>query len=136
LQQQSQRMVSPQVLQYQRWKEEWMQQHPGEPIPAFPVLEKMHRGEITNNINSGFSQMRQARQAQLQREYQMARQKQERALAAQNITWSPQQWADWNREYDQQVKQRAAEYSEASRQSGEYAREEELLEQRRRQFGY
>ncbi len=132
LQQQAQQAPSPQVQQAERWKQEWVQQHPNEPMPSFGALEKLHRGEIMSNTNAGFARMRQARQAQLQHDYLMSKQNQERMLAAQHITWSAQQWANWNREYDQQMHQRANDYLEGVRQAGEMEREE----QRRRSMGF
>lgn len=128
LQQQAQQGRSPQVEQGERWEQEWRQQHPGEPMPSFGALEKMHRGEIMQNMNSGFARMRQNRQAELQRNRLWARQNQENILARQHITWSSQQWANWDRQYDEEQRQRAIEAEEAARQSAEIdkaAREEE-----------
>ncbi len=132
LQQQAQQAPSPQVQQYERWKQEWAQQHPNEPLPSMGILEKLHRGEIMGNTNAGFARMRQARQAELQRNYQMAKQNQERMLAGQHITWSAQQWSNWDREYDQQMHQRANDYLEGVRQAGQMEREE----MRRRSMGF
>jgi len=128
--------LAPQVLQSERWRQEWIQQHPGQPVPSFGVLEHLHAAETMSEINSGFDKMREARQAQLQQEHQMAKKMQERTLAAQNIKWSAQQWQNWDNEYDQQMHQRANEYSEAVRQSGEAARMEALEDQRRKTMGY
>ncbi len=116
LQQQAQQGQSPQVQQGERWEQEWRQQHPGEPMPSFGALEKMHRGEIMQNMNAGFARMRQNRQAELQRNYLWAKQNQEGILARQHITWSSQQWANWNRQYDQEQHQRANDYLEGVRQ--------------------
>lgn len=88
----------------------------------------MHRGEIMQNMNSGFARMRQNRQTELQRNHLWAKQNQENILARQHITWSSQQWANWDRQYDQEERQRANDYLEAARQAGELdkaAREEE-----------
>ncbi len=128
LQQQAQQGRSPQVEQGERWEQEWRQQHPGQPMPSFGALEKMHRGEIMQNMNSGFTRMRQNRQAELQRNRLWGKQNQENILARQHITWSSQQWANWDRQYDQEQRQRAIEALEAARQAGELdkaAREEE-----------
>ncbi len=123
---------SPQAQQFERWKQEWIQQHPGEPLPSFGVLEHLHSGELVNSVNNGFAKMREQRQAQLQADRQLAKQNQERALAAQHITWSEQQWNNWYREYDQQMQQRANEYRQAVIQDGEMQREE----QRRKALGW
>ena len=100
--QQAQQAPRPQVQQYERWKQEWYQQHPNEPLPIFPVLEKMHHGEIIQNMNNDFALMRQRRQAELQHEYQLSKQHQEQINAAQHVTWTAAQWKNWDREYDQQ----------------------------------
>jgi hypothetical protein len=130
--QQAQQAPSPQVQQFARWKQEWVQQHPNQPIPSLGVLEHLHEGEIIANTNAGFAKMRQARQAQLQQDYQRATQNQERTLTAQHITWSAQQWKNWEKEYDLQMQQHANDYLEALRQAGEMEREE----QRRKAMGY
>jgi len=122
--QQAQQSPSPQVLQYERWKQEWYQQHPNEPLPILPVLEKMHRGEIIQNMNNDFAQMRQRRQAELQHEYQVSRQHQEQINAAQHVTWTPAQWKNWDSEYDRQKQQQAQDYLNAIKQAGEMQREE------------
>jgi hypothetical protein len=127
-----QQAPSPQVQQFARWKQEWVQQHPNQPIPSLGVLEHLHEGEIMANANAGFAKMRQDRQAQLQQDYQRATQNQQRTLAAQHITWSAQQWEDWDREYDLLMQQRANDYLEALKQAGEMEREE----QRRKAMGY
>jgi hypothetical protein len=124
LSQQAQQGASPQVQQYARWKQEWYQQHPNEPLPNFPVLEKMHRGEIMQNMNNGFTQMRQRRQEELQQEHQMSRQNQEQINAGQHVTWSAAQWKNWDGEYDHQKQQQAQDYINAIKQSGEMQREE------------
>jgi hypothetical protein len=126
---QQQHGLSPQVQQSQRWQREWRQQHPNEPMPNFAELEKLHRQEITDNMHAGFAKMRQARQAELQRNYQMSRQNQEQKLAAQHITWSAQQWKDWDRDYDLQQQQRAQDYLKAAAQAGEFARAEKAREE-------
>jgi hypothetical protein len=136
LQQQAQQQPRPQVVQYERWKQEWFQQHPNDPLPTLGELEKMHRGEILNTMNNDFARMRAARQAQLQAEYRLSKQHQQQILASQHITWTAQQWANWDREYDQQQQQRAREYLEAVKQSGEQARMEAAEEERRRIQGY
>jgi hypothetical protein len=128
--------LAPQVLQSERWKQEWIQQHPGQPLPSFGVLEHLHSAETISDNNAGFAKMRQARQAQLQQDYQRAKQMQERTLAAQNIKWSAQQWQNWDKEYDQLMQQHANDYLEAVRQSGEAARMEALEDQRRKTMGY
>jgi hypothetical protein len=84
----------------------------------------MHRGEIMQNMNNGFAQMRQRRQEQLQQEHQMARQHQEQMNVAQHVTWSAAQWKNWDGEYDRQKQQEAQDYLNAIKQSGEMQREE------------
>jgi len=121
---QAQQAPSEQVQQYERWKQEWYQQHANEPLPSFPVLEKMHHGEIIQNMNNGFAQMRQRRQAELQHEYQMSRQHQEQVNAAKHVTWTAAQWKSWDVEYDRQKHQQAQDYLNAIKQAGEMQREE------------
>ena len=122
--QQAQQGLSPQVQQSERWKQEWYQQHPNEPLPSFGVLEKMHRGEIIQNMNNGFAQMRQRRQAELQHEYQMAKEHQKQINDTQHVTWTAAQWKNWDVEYDRQKQQQAQDYLNAIKQSGEMQREE------------
>jgi len=52
---QQQHGLSPQVLQAQRWQQEWRQQHPNEPMPTLGALEKLHRQEILQNMNQDLS---------------------------------------------------------------------------------
>jgi len=136
LQQQAQQGYSPQVQQGQRWEQEWRQQHPGEPMPSFGALEKMHRGETMSNLNAGMSRMWQNRQAELRRNRLWARQNQENDLARQHITWTSQQWANWDREYDAEQRQRAQEYLEAVRQAAEHDKAEREEQERRKMYGY
>ena len=111
------------MLQYERWKREWVQQHPGEPIPNLGVLEHLHEGEIIANTNADMARMRQARQAQLQAEYRKARLDQQRALPAQHIVWTTEQWKAWDREYDLQRRQSAEEYLDGIRQAAKIEEE-------------
>jgi hypothetical protein len=116
--------LSPQVQQTLRWQAEWRQQHPNEPMPNLGVLEKLHRQETLNNISQGFAKMRQERQAKLQHDYLVSKQHQAQILASQRITWTPQQWQAWDRQYDQEQQRRAQDYIKASALSSEMAREE------------
>lgn len=116
--------LSPQVQQAQRWQQEWRQQHPNEPMPNLGVLEKMHRQETLDNMNQGFARMRAQRQAQLKHDYLVSRQHQQHLLDAQHITWTAQQWQQWDREYDRQQRQSAEDYLKGVAQAGAMAREE------------
>jgi len=116
--------LSPQVEQAERWKQEWRQQHPNEPVPNLGVLEKLHQNEIMANMNRGFAEMRQRRQAELQRNYLMAKQHQQQVLAAAHVTWTAQQWQEWDRQYDLEQQRRAQDYLKAAALAGEMAREE------------
>lgn len=129
LQQQAQQGYSPQVSQGQRWEDEWRQQHPGQPMPNFGQLEKMHRGEITANMNAGFDRMRQARQAELQRNHNWARDLQMKQNAEQHVTWSPAQWRQWDQRYDNEQKQNAQDYL------NNIARERERMDEEWRRTG-
>ncbi|MDB6062427.1 MAG: hypothetical protein JWM78_2530 [Verrucomicrobiaceae bacterium] len=111
--------VSAQVQQSQRWEQEWRQQHPNEPVPNAGVLQKLHRQETLNNINQGFAKMRQERQAKLQQDYAFAKQRQQQMLAAQHITWTPQQWQNWDRQYDQSQQAQAQAYLDGIKKAGE-----------------
>jgi len=124
--------ASPQVLQARRWESEWRQQHPNEPMPSFGALEKLHRQETISNTNQGFERMRQERQAKLRRDYLLNRQHQQQILASQHITWSAQQWKNWDRQYDLEQQRRAQEYLKAVELSGEMAREEKAREEAER----
>lgn len=129
---QSQHALSPQVQQTQRWEQEWRQQHPNEPVPNLGILEKMHRGEIIDNMNRGFAQMRQQRQATLQQNYALSKQHQQQMLAAQHITWTPQQWQEWDRQYDAGQRAQAQAYLEGLKQAGEI----EEAQRRQREIEY
>jgi hypothetical protein len=129
---QQQHALSPQVLQAQRWQQEWRQQHPNEPMPTLGALEKLHRQEILQNMNQDFAKMRQERQAQLQREYLLSKQNQMRILASQHVTWTPQQWKEWDRQYDLAQQQKAQDYLNAVRQAGEMSRTEMAQEEQDR----
>ena len=111
--------LSPQVAQRLRWEQEWRTQHPGEPMPNAGQMQKLHRDEIIANTNAGFARMRAQRQAELQRQYQLSRANQQRQLAAQHITWTPQQWQAWDRQYDRAQQQKARDYLNGVRQAGE-----------------
>jgi len=136
LQQQAQQGQSPQVLMTQRWEREWVQQHPGEPVPNLGQLEKMHRGEIFQNTARTWTATRQNRQIELKQQYLLSRQNQQRRLDAQHITWSPQQWQNWDAQYQGQMKQNAADYLEGVRQAGEIGRMQEEERKRREIGGY
>lgn len=128
--------LSPQVQQAERWKQEWRQQHPNEPMPSFGELEKLHRQEIISNMNRDFAKMRQERQAKLKRDYLFSKQIQQRKLAEQHITWTARQWKQWDKEYDQAMQQRAQDYLKAVEQAGEMARiERERDEEEKRRNG-
>ncbi len=121
--------LSEQVQQAERWKQEWRQQHPNEPMPSFGALEKLHRKEIISNTNQDFAKMRQERQAKLKRDYLLSKQNQQRKLASQHITWTAEQWKQWDREYDLAMQQRAQDYLKAVELDGEMARAEKAREE-------
>src|ERR1700689_5890452 len=129
---QQQHGLSPQVLQAQRWQQEWRQQHPNEPMPTLGPLEKLHRQEILQNMNQEFAKMRQERQAQLQREYLLSKQHQQQILESQHVTWTPQQWKEGDRQYDLAQHQKAQDYLNAVRQAGEMSRTEMAQEEQDR----
>ncbi len=122
--------LSPQVAQRLRWEQEWRTQHPGEPMPNAGQMQKLHRDEIIANTNAGFAKMRAQRQAQLQHEYQLSRANQQRQLDARHITWTPQQWKEWDRQYDRAQQQKAQDYLEGVRQAGEIDRMQREQEER------
>jgi hypothetical protein len=124
--------LSPQVQQRLRWEKEWREQHPGQPLPSAGALQKLHQDEIIANIKAGGARMWAARQAELQRNYELSRDNQQRRLAAQHITWTPQQWRQWDRQYDQEQQQRAQDYLKAVELSGEMARREHEREEQER----
>jgi hypothetical protein len=132
LAQQAQQPVRPQVLQYQRWQNEWKQQHPGEAMPSLGVLEHMHEQELVANTKADGRRMWAARQAELKANYQKARQMQAQQNAAQHLTWNSQQWANWDKAYDQQMHQQAIDYEHAREQAGAELRAE-MAEQARRE---
>jgi hypothetical protein len=129
---QQQHGLSPQMLQAQRWQQEWRQQHPNEPMPTLGALEKLHRQEILQNMNQDFAKMRQERQAQLQREYLLSKQHQQQILASQHAAWTPQQWKEWDKQYDLAQQQKAQDYLNAVREAGEMSRTEMAQEERDR----
>ncbi len=73
--------------------------------------------------------MRQERQAKLQQDYLLSKQIQQRKLAEQHITWSAEQWKNWDREYDRAMHQRAQDYLKVVEQAGEFARAEKAREE-------
>jgi hypothetical protein len=105
-------------------------------VPTTGQLEHIHEAEINANLNARYAKMWQARQADLKQTYQRAKQNQERALAAQHVTWTAQQWQNWDREYDQQMRKNANDYLENVRQSGEFARDQAQEQQRQKEQGY
>ena len=126
--------LSPQVEQAQRWEREWKAQHPGQPVPNAGELQKLHRDETLATMNADFARMRAQRQADLRREYQMSRDHQARQLAAQHITWTPQQWKAWDRQYDLAQQQKAQDYLKAVELSGEMARQEKAREEEEKRW--
>jgi hypothetical protein len=111
--------LSPQVQQRLRWEAEWRQQHPGEPMPNPGQMQKLHSAEIQANIRAGGARMWAQRQADLRREYQMSRANQQRQLDARHITWTPQQWQAWDRQYNVAQKQKADDYLKAREIAGQ-----------------
>jgi hypothetical protein len=101
-------------------------------MPTLGALEKLHRQEILQNMDQDFAKMRQERQAQLQREYLLSKQNQMRILASQHVTWTPQQWKEWDRQYDLAQQQKAQDYLNAVRQAGEMSRTEMAQEEQDR----
>ena len=54
----------------------------------------------------------------------MAKQRQQQLLTAAHVTWTPQQWQQWDRQYDLEQQKRAQDYLKAAELSGQMAREE------------
>jgi hypothetical protein len=75
-------------------------------------------------MNQGFAAMRQRRHAELQRNSQLAKQHQQQLLTAAHVTWTPQQWQQWDRQYDLEQQKRARDYLKAAVFPGQVAREE------------
>jgi hypothetical protein len=132
LAQQAQQPVRPQVLQYQRWQKEWTEAHPGEPMPTLGQFEHMHEAEIVQQVHDDGQRMWAARQAKLKADYAQAKQMQAQKNAAQHVTWTSQQWAAWDKAYDNQKRQEANDYLKAQAQAGEELRAE-MAEQARRE---
>ena len=126
--------LSPQVAQRLRWEQEWRTQHPGEPMPNPGQMQKLHQAEIIANTNAGFAKMRAQRQAQLQHEYQLSRDHQQRQLDAQHIHWTAQQWQQWDRQYDAAQRQKAQDYLNAVKQAGEINQAEREHDEQQRIF--
>jgi hypothetical protein len=124
--------LSPEVAQAQRWKREWQEQHPNEPVPDAGVLQKLHRQETTDNITRGFAKMRQERNAKLLRNYQLSRQHQQQMLVAQHVTWTPEQWREWNRQYDEGLRAQVRSYEEGRRINADIIE----MERQRRELGF
>ncbi len=114
--------LSPQAERALRWEREWREQHPGQPVPNAGVLQKLHRQETLDITNADFDRMRAARQAELKREYLLSRRNQAQKLAAQHVTWTAQQWREWDRAYDLAQQKKAQDYLKASEQAGEIFR--------------
>lgn len=135
LQSQANQAPRPQVVQYERWKQEWVQQHPGEPVPNLGELEKLHHDEIMSNIQRDGAAMWARRRQEVQAKYQMARQVQERRNAAQHVSWTKQQWDRWDKQYDQDQQQQARDYVNAFGKMGEDARIEQANREHRQSLG-
>jgi hypothetical protein len=88
------------------------------------TLEKLHRGEIIANTNRGYSAMRQQREAEPRRNYQLAKQRQELQLAAAHVTWTAQQWQQWDGQYDLEQQKLARDNLKAVEPSGQMGREQ------------
>ena len=137
LQQQAQSGYSPnglsgQALQTQRWEQQYAAEHPGQPMLNPGQLQKLHSSEIQAEIRAGGEQMRARRQADLQAQHQMAKEMKQQALAAQHITWSPRQWANWENEFTLSQKAQADAFLEGIR----IRREIDSEDMRRRALGY
>jgi hypothetical protein len=92
----------------------------------------MHEKELMANTQADGQRMWAARQAELKANYQKARQMQEQKNTAQHVAWNSQQWANWDKAYDQQMHQQAIDYERARQQAGEELRAE-MAEQARRE---
>ncbi len=114
--------VSPQVAQAQRWEREWREQHPNEPMPSFGQLEKMHQKELLDNNKLAGQRMWDAHAAEVKRNHDWARESQQKQLAAKHITWTPQQWQQWEQRYNAEQAQRARDYVKAFGEMGDNAR--------------
>jgi hypothetical protein len=121
--------VSDSTLRIQRWQNEWKEQHPGEPVPNLGQLEHMHSAETNALVRQGGQQMWANRQSELKRNYLMAKNIQQQRNEANHVTWGPQQWAAWDKQYDAGQQAQANAYLEAVRQSGEMARAEAFYKQ-------
>lgn len=108
--------INPSILQAQRWETEWRQAHPGQAVPNAGQLQKMHSGEIQNEINSGWAQARQRWAAKSNEEYQLATKISQRNAAQEGRTWNK---AEFDREYDESHREHAAKYLQSVQQSRE-----------------
>jgi hypothetical protein len=124
--------LSPDAAQAQRWRREWQEQHPNQPVPNAGVLQKLHRQETHDNINAGFDKMRRERQAELLRNYQLSRQHQQEILARQHLTWTAGQWRDWNRQYDAGLRAQVRSYEQGKAINAEIME----MERQRRELGF
>lgn len=129
---QRQHGLSPEVAQAQRWKRDWLQRHPNEPVPDAGVLQKLHRRETIDNIKRGFAKMREERKATLLRNYLLSRQHQQQILAARHVTWTPAQWSEWNRRYDEGLRAQVRSYEEGRRVNAETLE----MQRQRRELGF
>jgi hypothetical protein len=121
--------VSESTRRIQRWQDEWRAQHPGEPMPILPVLERLHRDETSALIKQSGQQMWANRQAELKRNYLLSKQMQQRQNEANHVVWNAQQWAAWDKQYDAGQQAQANAYLQGVRQSGEMARAEAFYKQ-------
>lgn len=116
-----------------RWENEWRTQHPGQPMPNFGQLEKMHRGETLNNINNGFNAMRARRQQELSRNKSLAKQLYAKQIGKPGGTLSASEEQAFNRQYDNDQREYAEDFKRGQQQAGEIF-EAERLERERRQW--
>jgi hypothetical protein len=62
----------------------------------------------------------------------LSKQHQQQILTSQHVTWTAQQWKEWDKQYDLAQQQKAQDYLNALRQAGEMSRTEMAQEEQER----
>ena len=112
-----------------RWQAQWRAEHPGQPLPNDGVLQKLHRNELIQQMNSDWDAGRKLRQEELRREYMLSRYNQQQINAKSGIKWTDAQWRAWDQRYIAEHKLQAEEFARNWELMGEMARQRAMQEE-------
>ncbi|HVY05179.1 MAG TPA: hypothetical protein VHB46_04310 [Burkholderiales bacterium] len=112
-----------------RWKTEWREQHPNEPMPSDGVLQKLHRDELIKQSNADWDAGRKKRQEDLRREYLLSRYHQQQINTKSGVKWNDAQWRAWDQRYNAEHKQQAEDFARNWAMMSEMARQQAAQEE-------